>query len=256
MSCPQSAAVCRDAMMSTGAVDNDIELATSTAHDQSSPFVSGSVAFPSRSLSAKSTIVRLPVHRISPHWKRTYVYILYQKLCSVSFSSVPVHVHRTTLVQPSSRRPPSIMRLTGKEETGHNMVSPEKMADEHTPLISTVRTAPPRQRYPHHVVRRFCTIALSCSLVALFATFLVVFGFSGPLERHERNFSWPGCDDRHLSYEGLKKILLETPSSEKAEEWQKYYTGGAHLAGQNYSQVRLYTPPPLHPILVCSGISS
>lgn len=114
------------------------------------------------------------------------------------------------------------------------MVNPEKMADEHTPLISTVRTAPPRQRYPHHVVRRFCTIALSCSLIALFTTFLFSFG----LDRHghEWEFSWPSCKDRHLSYEELKEILLETPSSEKAEEWQKYYTEGAHLAGQNYSQ--------------------
>lgn len=127
------------------------------------------------------------------------------------------------------------MGLTDKVATGHNMVNPEKMANEHTPLISTVRTAPPRQRYPHHVVRRFCTIALSCSLIALFTTFLFSFG----LDRHghEWEFSWPSCKDRHLSYEELKKILLETPSSEKAEEWQKYYTEGAHLAGQNYSQV-------------------
>lgn len=132
------------------------------------------------------------------------------------------------------------MRLTGKGPTGHNMVNPEKMADEHTPLISTVRTAPPRQRYPHHVVRRFCTIALSCSLIALFTTFLFTFG----LDYHGQKlkFSWPSCKGRHLSYEELKKILLETPSSEKAEEWQKYYTEGAHLAGQNYSQVCSHMP--------------
>lgn len=120
------------------------------------------------------------------------------------------------------------------------MVNPEKMADEHTPLISTVRTAPPRQRYTHHVVRRFCTIALSCSLIALFTTFLFSFGVDR--HSHEWEFSWPSCGERHLSYEELKKILLETPSSERAEEWQKYYTEGAHLAGQNYSQVCARTP--------------
>lgn len=126
-----------------------------------------------------------------------------------------------------------------KENLAHDMVNPEKMADERTPLITTVVTAPPRQRYPHHVLRRFCTIALSCSLIALFATFLFDFGFSDPPQSHGHDwaFSWPGCKGRTLSYEELKQILLDTPSSEKAEEWQRYYTAGAHLAGQNYSQV-------------------
>lgn len=171
-------------------------------------------------------------------------------------SSSPVACGSSTAVQhlynistPDDKTRPSachtiIMRLTSKEKPDHNMVNPEKMADEHTPLISTVRTAPPRQRYPHHAVRRFCTIALSCSLIALFATFLFVFGFGGPIERHEWDFSWPDCKERHLSYEELKKILLDTPSSEKAEEWQKYYTEGAHLAGQNYSQVCYIRPRP------------
>ncbi|KAF3764494.1 Zn-dependent exopeptidase [Cryphonectria parasitica EP155] len=121
----------------------------------------------------------------------------------------------------------------------------EKMADEHTPLIATVRTAPPRQRYGHHVLRRFCTVALSCSLLALFATFLFVFGLGVPLGRgrHGREpdrdsswWPWPGNHERKLSYGALKEVLLETPSSEKAAEWQRYYTAGAHLAGQNYSQ--------------------
>ncbi|CAK7208395.1 hypothetical protein SEUCBS140593_000158 [Sporothrix eucalyptigena] len=34
----------------------------------------------------------------------------------------------------------------------------------------------------------------------------------------------------------LKKILLNTPSNDSAAEWLRYYTSGAHLAGQNYSQ--------------------
>lgn len=110
------------------------------------------------------------------------------------------------------------------------MASPEKMADEHTPLITTVRTAPPRQRYGNHVVRRFCNIAISCSLIVLLATFLLGFGFERPHHHHRH--------DRKLSYADLKQVLLDTPTSEKAEEWQRYYTAGAHLAGQNFSQVR------------------
>ncbi|KAG8163512.1 hypothetical protein KVR01_006809 [Diaporthe batatas] len=126
------------------------------------------------------------------------------------------------------------MRLTGKEATARTMVNPEKMPHEHTPLLSTVATAPPRHRYANHAVRRFCTIALSCSLIALFTTFLFSFGIDR--HGHQSGFSWPSRKGSHLSYEHLKTILLETPSSEKAQEWQKYYTEGAHLAGQNYSQ--------------------
>lgn len=158
------------------------------------------------------------------------------------------HTHKHTYANHIDNLPPprgflsnktAKMRLTSKEETGQNMVNPEKMADEHTPLITTVHTAPPRQRYPHNVVRRFCTIALSCSLIALFATFLFHFGLDVHFRHHDKDweFSWPGCGDRKLSYEELRQILLDTPSSEKAEEWQRYYTSGAHLAGQNYSQV-------------------
>lgn len=121
------------------------------------------------------------------------------------------------------------------------------MPDERTPLIATVRTAPPRHRYPHHTLRRFCTIALTCSLLALFAVFFSTFGFSLPTNhphdhQHHPEWSWPDCEDRKLSYPELKDILLETPSSEKVEEWQRYYTAGAHLAGQNYSQVRRARP--------------
>lgn len=111
------------------------------------------------------------------------------------------------------------------------MVSPEKRADEHTPLITTVRTAAPRQRYNHHLVRRFCTIAITGSLFVLLATFLLTFGPEHTPHHH------PHPHGRKLSYDHLKQILLDTPSSEKAEEWQRYYTAGAHLAGQNFSQV-------------------
>ncbi|CAK7568077.1 MAG: hypothetical protein SEPTF4163_006058 [Sporothrix epigloea] len=39
-----------------------------------------------------------------------------------------------------------------------------------------------------------------------------------------------------FSNDELKKILLRTPSNDSAAEWLRYYTSGAHLAGQNYSQ--------------------
>ncbi|CAK7230565.1 hypothetical protein SBRCBS47491_007627 [Sporothrix bragantina] len=39
-----------------------------------------------------------------------------------------------------------------------------------------------------------------------------------------------------FSNDELKKILLSTPSNDSAAEWLRYYTSGAHLAGQNYSQ--------------------
>lgn len=133
------------------------------------------------------------------------------------------------------------MGLTGPDKVDHHtMVNPEKMANERTPLITSVRTAPPRQRYGHHVVRRFCTIAITCSLISLFATFLLGFGYTEKHRHHELHdgeWSWPGSHGRKLSYEDLKQVLLDTPTSEKAEEWQRYYTAGAHLAGQNFSQV-------------------
>ncbi|CAN8100903.1 unnamed protein product [Discula destructiva] len=131
------------------------------------------------------------------------------------------------------------MRLTTSEKPDQTMATSEKMADEHTPLITTVRTAPPRQRYSHRTLRRLCTTVLSLSLIALFAAFFTGFGFIGGVQPHAPDsdaFSWPGNHDRKVSYDELKQILLDTPSSEKCEEWQRYYTAGAHLAGQNYSQ--------------------
>jgi N-acetylated-alpha-linked acidic dipeptidase len=117
------------------------------------------------------------------------------------------------------------------------------MSSEHTPLLTTVRIGPPRRRYPHNVLRRFCTIALSSTLIwfllAVFVT--VVFDpdathYRPPRRHGEDEWNWPGCPGRKLSYEQLKKVLLDTPSSKKAEEWSRYYTAGAHMAGQNYSQ--------------------
>ncbi|KAI1131846.1 hypothetical protein F5Y10DRAFT_36132 [Nemania abortiva] len=107
------------------------------------------------------------------------------------------------------------------------------MADERTPLITTVAVAAPRRRYPHQTVRRFCSIALGSSLVALLVVFLVTVVYAPPYS-HSR--PWPGHGGEHLTFEKLQAILLDTPSAEKASEWSKYYTSGAHLAGQNLSQ--------------------
>ncbi|KAI1186982.1 hypothetical protein F5B17DRAFT_401513 [Nemania serpens] len=112
------------------------------------------------------------------------------------------------------------------------------MANERTPLITTVVVGTPRQRYPHHNLRRLCTIALSSSLVALMITFLVVVVYAPPYS-HTRPWPqhpWPHHGRNNLTYEKLQALLLETPSAEKASEWSKYYTSGAHLAGQNLSQ--------------------
>lgn len=109
------------------------------------------------------------------------------------------------------------------------------MAGETTPLLTTVRVGSVPQRYPHSTLRRFCTIALASSLVALFGTFLftAVFGTHEP-PHHGR---WPGHGRRGFTFDKLKDILLDTPSGEKAAEWSQYYTSGPHLAGQNLSQV-------------------
>ncbi|TLD33032.1 hypothetical protein PspLS_01414 [Pyricularia sp. CBS 133598] len=114
------------------------------------------------------------------------------------------------------------------------------MPGERTPLITTHQVGPQRQRYPHNVARRFCTIALSSTLIWVFFTWITtaILG-RGPAHRHHGHhddWSWPGHKNRRLDDEGLRKLLTQTPSSELAEEWSRYYTSGPHLAGQNYSQ--------------------
>lgn len=114
---------------------------------------------------------------------------------------------------------------------------------EHTPLLTTVRLGPPRRRYPHNVLRRFCTIALSSTLIWFLLVFFVTLIFDPDATRYRPphhhdpdDWTWPGCRGRKITYEQLKQILLDTPDSKKAEEWSRYYTAGAHMAGQNYSQ--------------------
>lgn len=115
------------------------------------------------------------------------------------------------------------------------MFATEKMPSESTPLITTVHVVPRRQRHAHHTVRRFFTIASGATLVCGFILFALHAFVIEPLHFHHPK----GTDKSHsIPYEKLKEILLETPSSEHAREWSKYYTAGPHLAGKNYSQVR------------------
>ena len=122
------------------------------------------------------------------------------------------------------------------------------MADERTPLIQTVIIAPPRQRYSHSTIRRFCTISLITTLTVIAILFLLPSGLLPGFEDHKNyspflprsgnllppHESWP--ESAGVSFEDLQGILLETPSGVKARDWSKYYTAGPHLAGKNLSQ--------------------
>lgn len=115
---------------------------------------------------------------------------------------------------------------------------------ETTPLLTTVKVGTVPRRYPHQTFRRFCSIALGSSLVALLVTFFWTVAFTEPGNHHHHHHH---DHDRHdsplrhnggkVTFEELKAILLGTPSGEKAAEWSKYYSSGPHLAGKNLSQV-------------------
>ncbi|KYK54633.1 hypothetical protein DCS_06593 [Drechmeria coniospora] len=107
------------------------------------------------------------------------------------------------------------------------------MVNESTPLIQTVRVGPPRRRYPHQTLRRFCTIACTCVLIGGFICFAIQALFVWP-PRHRHSHSSHGA--KAITQEALRSILLNTPSAESAKEWSSYYTSGPHLAGKNYSQ--------------------
>lgn len=118
---------------------------------------------------------------------------------------------------------------------------------EQTPLLQTVIITPPRQRYSHSSIRRFCTLALSVTLIVVLVLFLVpsrwLLGNHSesewspgylPWSSSYPHKSWPLSEG--LTYKELQKILLETPDEGKAREWSQYYTAGPHLAGKNLSQ--------------------
>lgn len=108
---------------------------------------------------------------------------------------------------------------------------------ETTPLISTIRVGSPPPRYRHGVLRRFCTIALTSTLVYIFISFIVLLIIDVP-EHNGAGDGWPlSRSSDPVSHHQLRELLLRTPSAESAEEWSRYYTSGDHVAGRNYSQV-------------------
>ncbi|OAQ83238.1 peptidase, M28 family [Purpureocillium lilacinum] len=116
---------------------------------------------------------------------------------------------------------------------------PDKMANESTPLIQTVRVGPPRRRYPHQTCRRFCTLACTCVLIFGFISFALHAFLLWPYHRHHGHHSHHALsrhNGKSLSHDKLKSILLDTPSAKHAREWSQYYTSGPHLAGKNLSQ--------------------
>ena len=117
---------------------------------------------------------------------------------------------------------------------------------EHTPLLSTVVVVTRPPRYPHSTLRRFCTISLSATLIAV----LVLYIFTVPWipgDQSDRGISaylpwssplphdaWPLSEG--LPYRELEEILLTVPDEAKARESSHYYASGPHLAGKNRSQ--------------------
>ncbi|GKZ38242.1 hypothetical protein AbraIFM66950_010271 [Aspergillus brasiliensis] len=118
------------------------------------------------------------------------------------------------------------------------------MPSESTPLLTTVGIRPHRHRYPHHSLRRFCTITLTSILTLSLCLFLTpnailprahgsIWSYL-PWANPFPHSSWP--EGHGLSYAELQAVLKETPSAQKAREWSTYYTAGPHLAGKNLSQ--------------------
>ncbi|EUC45144.1 hypothetical protein COCMIDRAFT_96373 [Bipolaris oryzae ATCC 44560] len=124
------------------------------------------------------------------------------------------------------------------------------MADERSPLIQRVDVRPHRDRYPHHRLRFFCTTFLSATIIAGGLAAIFFFAIAPPTQDDEASVlrasaflpssaslvpeEW--ARKTALDFDNLQKTLLETPSAEKAEYWSRYYTGGSHLAGKNFSQ--------------------
>lgn len=115
--------------------------------------------------------------------------------------------------------------------------------NENTPLL-VVQVAERPPRYPHHALRRACTILLSFILILAVLLFLFPFailprehgslGSYFPWANPFPHKAWP--QSYGLRYEELQAILQETPTTENLREWSSYYTAGPHLAGKNFSQ--------------------
>ena len=115
------------------------------------------------------------------------------------------------------------------------------MPSETTPLIQTVIVTPARPRYSHSYVRRFCTAALSLTLVVILILFLVPARYlPGNPSESEWWFPWRNShrvwSGKGVGFRKLIDIILDTPTATNIEASSKYYTAGPHLAGQNYSQ--------------------
>ncbi|KAL8713247.1 MAG: hypothetical protein Q9220_002768 [cf. Caloplaca sp. 1 TL-2023] len=122
--------------------------------------------------------------------------------------------------------------------------------NEQTPLLTTVHVVPREPRYRHSTLRRFCTIALSTTLIVVVVLFLIPINWlphnnwddgwgDGTSGSRTRSTAYPykaRPDSQGLSYKELQEILLSTPDEAKAREWSQYYTSGPHLAGKNLTQ--------------------
>lgn len=119
-------------------------------------------------------------------------------------------------------------------------------SNERTPLLQTVIVFPPRPRYTHSKVRRFCTIVLATTLIVVAILFLIPVQWLPGNRENGGDFpafrpwsspfphkSWPLSEG--IPYKELQEVLLTTPKEEKAREWSQHYTGGPHLAGKNRS---------------------
>ncbi|QQK39727.1 Glutamate carboxypeptidase, putative [Penicillium digitatum] len=125
----------------------------------------------------------------------------------------------------------------------HKMKEKDMRHSETTPLLE-VNVAPPRHRYPHHALRRACTMCLA----ALLSVATLLFLLPTSILPREGGSIWsylPGAnpiphkawpESYGLPYEQLQQILLNVPSAAKAREWSQYYTAGPHLGGKNLSQ--------------------
>jgi N-acetylated-alpha-linked acidic dipeptidase len=106
-------------------------------------------------------------------------------------------------------------------------------SNERAPLLAVVRIAPPRQRYSHSTLRRFCTIALATTLIIVVILFLLPIQWL-PAQRSRPHKHWP--ESNGLPYKELQRTLQSVPDARKARGWSEYYTAGPHLAGKNLSQ--------------------
>ncbi|KAI5295385.1 hypothetical protein KEM52_001578 [Ascosphaera acerosa] len=126
------------------------------------------------------------------------------------------------------------------------------LADEKAvlPSYETKEQQQPQQRDTGAKIcrQRMSKSCLTRHLFLFLALFLATTLYFGPLQSWHA-VSWlsyypfsPPAPNSHLpashglDFDALKQILLETPSAERARDWNKYYASGPHLTGKNISQ--------------------